>query len=79
MYVMLNSFTICTALCVAVSGDWDSFSNVIICCKPSGCGSQLILSSLLYKLLFAISSTPTTFLTKTIFIVKQFNYRQYLF
>lgn len=37
-----NKLTNWTARCVAVSGDCDSFNIVIICCKPSGCGSHVI-------------------------------------
>lgn len=33
-----------TVRCVAVSGDCDSFNIVIICCKPSGCGSHVIFT-----------------------------------
>lgn len=39
-----NPLTNWTARCVAVSGDCDSFNIVIICCKPSGCGSHVIFS-----------------------------------
>lgn len=36
--------TNCTALCVAVSGDCDSFNIVIICWRPSCCGSHVIFN-----------------------------------
>lgn len=34
--------TTCTALCIAVSEDWDSLRSVNICLKPSGCGFHSI-------------------------------------
>lgn len=35
--------TICTAIWVAVSGDCDSLRIAMICCRPSPCGSHVIL------------------------------------
>lgn len=35
--------TSCTALCVAVSGDWESFSSWSTCCKPCSSGCHSIL------------------------------------
>lgn len=43
-----------TALCVALSGDCDSFNIVIICCKPSGCGSHVIFNLFCFLILLYI-------------------------
>lgn len=40
--------TTCTAIWVAVSGDCDCFRMAIICCKPSGWGSHVILIRVFY-------------------------------
>lgn len=51
-----------TARCVAVSGDCDSFNIVIICCKPSGCGSHVIFSVFYFSLFFHSLSLSLSFL-----------------
>lgn len=42
VYYAIIKDTCCTALWVAVSGDWDSLSNCKICLRPSSWGCHAI-------------------------------------